>query len=112
MSDIFHEGQLAVQKITGEEEIAKGRIPMVRTSLHPRSIPFIEHQVLAFPGSEDGDGDIWLSLLVGERGFINIPSLQEIRFDLSKISSNRDDIFFKNIETKPTVGLLFHKAAR
>ena len=112
MSEVFHDGQKAVQRITGEEEIAKGRIPMVRTSLHPRSIPFIEHQILAFPGSEDSNGDIWLSLLVGERGFITIPSLQEIRFDLSKIISNRADIFFKNIETKPTVGLLFHEAER
>ena len=112
MSSIFHAGQLAVQKITGEEEIAKRRIPMVQTSLHPRAIPFIEQQILAFPGSEDANGDIWLSLLVGERGFIKVPSLQEITFDLSKIISNRDDIFFKNIKTKPTVGLLFHEAAR
>lgn len=112
MSNVFHEGQIAVQKITGEEEIAKMRIPMVQTSLHPRSIPFIEHQVLAFPGSEDTSGNLWLSLLVGERGFIQVPSLQEIKFDLSKVTSNREDIFFRNIKTKPTVGLLFHEAAR
>ena len=112
MSDIFHDGQLAVQRITGEEEIAKKRIPMISDSLHPRSISFIEHQNLAFPGSEDANGDIWLSLLVGERGFIKIPSLKEIQFDLSKITSNLDDIFFSNIKTKPTVGLLFHEAAR
>lgn len=112
MSDIFHEGQLAVQKIAGEEDIAKMRIPMLKDSLHPRSIPFIEHQVLAFPGSEDIHGNIWLSLLVGERGFIKIPSVQEIKFDISKIKSNREDIFFKNIKTNPTVGLLFHEAER
>jgi hypothetical protein len=112
MNNIFHKGQVAVQKITGEEEIAKSRIPMIKDSLHPRSIPFIEHQVLAFPGSEDSNGNIWLSLLVGERGFINIPSVNEITFNLSKIKSNLDDIFFKNIKTKPTVGLLFHEAER
>lgn len=112
MSDVFHDGQRAVQRITGEEEIAKMRIPMVQKTLHPRSIPFIEHQILSFPGSEDSDGNIWLSLLVGERGFISVPSLQEITFDLSKVRSNRDDIFFHNIKTKPTVGLLFHEAIR
>ena len=112
MFDLYHAGQLAIQKITGEEEIAKARIPMIETSLHERSIPFIEDQVLAFPGSEDSNGNIWISLLVGERGFISVPSLKEIKFDLSKVTSNRSDIFFKNIETKPTVGLLFHEAAR
>lgn len=112
MEDIFHDGQLVVQRIAGEEEIAKQRIPMIANALHPRSIPFIENQVLAFPGSEDANGDIWLSLIVGERTFINIPSVKEIRFDLSKIVSNREDIFFKNIESKPTVGLLFHEAER
>lgn len=112
MENFFHDGQLAVQKIADEEEIAKQRIPMISNSLHPRSIPFIEDQILAFPGSEDYNGNIWLSLLIGERGFIKIPSLQEITFDLSKIVSNPTDIFFKNIELKPTVGLLFHEAAR
>ncbi|QWX85182.1 pyridoxamine 5'-phosphate oxidase family protein [Cellulophaga sp. HaHaR_3_176] len=112
MSNIFHKGQLAVQKIAGEEEIAKKRIPMVLNSLHTRSIPFIEHQILAFPGSEDTDGNIWLSVLIGERGFITIPSVQEIKFDISKITSSREDIFFTNIKTNPTVGLLFHEAAR
>ena len=112
MKDVFHKGQLAVQKIAGEEEIAIQRIPMIKDSLHPRSIPFIEHQVLAFPGSEDSTGAIWLSLLVGERGFISIPSVQEIKFDLTKITSTKEDIFFTNIETNPTVGLLFHEASR
>ena len=112
MSDIFHEGQLAVQKLTGEGEIAKARIPMISDALHPRSIPFLEHQVLAFVGSEDDNGAIWLSLIVGERGFIHIPSIQEIKFDLSKITSSREDIFFENIKTKPTVGMLFHEAER
>jgi len=112
MMNVFHKGQLAVQKITGEEEIAIQRIPMIKYSLHPRSIPFIEHQVLAFPGSEDSTGAIWLSLIVGERGFISIPSVREIKFDLSKITSTKEDIFFTNIATNPTVGLLFHEASR
>ncbi len=110
--NIFHDGQLAVQKITGEAEIAEMRIPMIQSSLHPRSIPFIEHQILAFIGSEDRKGDLWLSLLVGDRGFIKIPSVEEIIIDLSKLTSNRQDIFFENIKSNPTVGLLFHEAAR
>lgn len=112
MDEIFHKGQLAVQKITGEEEVAKMRIPMIRSTLHPRSIPFIEHQVLAFLGTEDSNGALWLSLMVGERGFITIPSEQEIRFNLGQVVSSQDDIFFTNIKTNATVGLLFHEAAR
>ncbi len=112
MGEVFHQGQLAVQKITGEQEIAKMRIPMISSSLHPRSTAFIEHQVLAFLGSEDSNGALWLSLIVGEQGFITVPSLQEIKINLSKIRSNKEDIFFTNIKTNPTVGLLFHEAAR
>jgi len=112
MNTIFHDGQLAVQKIANEEEIAIQRLPMIKESLHPRFIPFIEHQILAFIGTEDVDGALWLSLLVGERGFIKIPSEQEIKFDLTKVNSSKNDIFFKNIIAKPTVGMLFHEAAR
>ena len=108
----YLKGQQALQKITGEEEIAKSRIPMLREELHPRSIKFIESQIFAFLGSEDVDGDIWLSLLVGERGFIHVPSLQEIKLDLSKVLTTREDIFYKNIKTNSTVGLLFHEAIR
>ncbi len=112
MSHIFHDGQLAVQKIAKEEEIAKKRIPMLSDALHPRSIPFIEHQIVAFPGSEDAQGNLWISLIVGQRGFIKAPSIHEIIFDISKITSTKNDIFFKNIATNPTVGLLFHEAER
>ena len=112
MDSIFHNGQLAVQKITGEEAIAKGRIHMIKDAIHPRSVSFIEHQILAFLGSEDSNGALWLSLLIGERGFISIPSVQEITIDLSKVISTKEDIFFKNITTNPTVGLLFHEAQR
>lgn len=112
MEEVFHEGQLAVQRITGEEEIAKMRIPMISSMLHPRSIAFIEHQVLAFLGTEDATGALWLSLLVGERGFISVPSLQEIKMNLAQIKSSKEDIFFQNIKTKSTVGILFHEAAR
>ena len=108
----YLKGQQALQKITGEEEIAVRRIPMLREELHPKSVRFIEDQIFAFLGSEDAIGDLWLSLLVGERGFINIPSLHEIRIDLSRLLTTREDIFHKNIKTNPTVGLLFHEAIR
>lgn len=112
MDNIFHQGQLAVQKITGQEDLANMRIPMIDSCLHAQSQGFIEHQILAFLGTEDSNGALWLSLIVGERGFISVPSLHEIKFNLDKIHSPKEDIFFENIKTKPTVGLLFHDAAR
>lgn len=112
MSEFYQEGQLALQKITGEEEIAQGRLAMIQPSIHERSIPFIEKQIFAFLGSEDADGNIWLSLLIGERGFISVPNLQEVNIDLSKVVTSKDDIFFTNIKTNPTVGMLFHQAAK
>ena len=112
MDHTFTDGQLAVQKITKEGEIAKMRIPMVKDSLHERFIPFLEYQILTFIGSQDSQGNLWSSLIVGERGFINAPSIHEITFDLSKIKSNKNDIFFKNIETNSIAGLLFHEAQR
>ena len=112
MQDYYQEGQFALQRITGEEEIAQDRLAMVQPSIHERSIPFIEKQIFAFLGSEDANGSLWLSLLIGEKGFISVPSLQEVKLDLDKVVTNREDIVFTNIKTKPTVGLLFHQAAK
>jgi len=78
---------------------------MLREELHPKSVRFIENQIFAFLGSEDADGDLWLSLLVGDRGFIKIPSLHEIRIDLSRVLTTREDIFHKNIKTNPQNGI-------
>lgn len=112
MSEFYLKGQKALQKITGEEEIAKGRAPMLQATLHQRAVTFIENQIFVFLGSEDTEGNIWISLLVGKRGFVKVPSLEEVRLDLSQVVSNKEDIYFTNIITKPTTGILFHEAAR
>lgn len=112
MNEFYQEGQLALQKKTGEEEIAQRRLAMIQPFIHERSIPFIEKQIFAFLGSEDKDGNLWLSLMIGKKGFISVPSLHEVKLDLNKVVTSREDIVFANIKTKPTVGLLFHQAAK
>ena len=112
IDDIFQEGQIALQQITKETEIAHGRLRSVQPNVHQKFVGFIEGQIFAIPSSEDQEGNLWISLLVGKRGFIKVPSLQEITIDLSQMLSNRSDIFFDNIASKSTVGVLFHEAIR
>ena len=74
MAHTFTNGQLAVQKITKEGEIAKMRIPMLADCLHERSIPFLEYQILAFIGSQDSQGNLWSSLIAVSYTHLTLPT--------------------------------------
>ena len=61
---------------------------------------------MAVLGSIDQDENVWASVLAGQAGFMQATTEQLITFDLSKITGNEHDPFWKNIESQPQVGML------
>jgi hypothetical protein len=58
-------------------------------------------------GSKGDDGKTWASVLSGEKGFVLVEDETTLSFNLSFLTSNKDDIFWKNIFVFPSVGMLF-----
>lgn len=110
MNEVFHKGELAVQKMAGQSEMARRVGRMIGSEIIGPAIPFIEHQSTAFFGSVDQDGKVWASLIVGEEGFIEVAHERGLIFHEELIRSTSLDLFYRNIAQNPQVGILFMEA--
>ena len=107
MEQVFHQGETAVQQLAGEYQRAQMVGRAIHSSLYGGASHFIEKQPMAFIGSTDSHGHVWLSLVVGDFGFVKVDHPTEISLDESRIHSSKEDIFFSNIREEKNVGLLF-----
>lgn len=107
LENVFHEGEKKVQELAGEVEMANRVGRAVKSFIVGGAVNFIQNLPMAFISSTDQEGKVWISLLVGENGFVKIVDGEKVIFDLSKIKSTQSDIFYENIQHRPEVGLLF-----
>ena len=111
MTSVFNSGEQKLQQLTGEARMASMNGRIIKEKIVGGAINFIEKQALAFVASTDPEGQNWASLLLGDFGFIQVPNNQLVIFDLNKIRSPKEDVFFTNILSNPQVGLLFIEMA-
>ncbi len=107
MSEVFHKGELAVQKMAGQSDMARRVGRMISSEIMGQAIPFIEQQTTAYVGSIDEHGHLWASLLVGERGFVEVAHERGVIFHEPLIHSSASDLLYQNITQHPQVGVLF-----
>ncbi|NER14869.1 pyridoxamine 5'-phosphate oxidase [Leptobacterium flavescens] len=107
MANKFHEGELKVQERIGEATTANNNGRLISNTIIKGAIPFIEKQPMAIVSSVDNDDNIWASVLFGDFGFVEVPHPTALSFDLEKIYSDRDDIFYQNIANGSEIGTLF-----
>jgi len=82
-SDVYHEGEVAVQRRAGVRDRAETVAGMVE-----RAVPagdgargLIESQPHAVVTSVDRDGSVWVSLLTDDPGFVNVVDDRAVRFE-------------------------------
>ncbi len=107
METTYHSGEIEVQKMAGETQMAQRNEKIIGDAIIRGAINFIEKQPTAILTSVDAQGGIWVSLLVGDFGFVKVADEQTLTFDKSKIHSTSADIFYQNIQNNPEVGSLF-----
>jgi uncharacterized protein len=104
---IFHEGELDAQRRAHEDVFAARTAKGIRPFIITGAIPFVRQQSMVFAGSEDADGTVWASILLGAPGFLN-PSEDGKRLTiyLDQASPQPHDPFFVNVAGRGMVGLL------
>lgn len=107
MSEVFHKGELAVQQMAGQADMARRVGRMISSEIMGQAIPFIEQQTTVYLGSVDENGRLWASLLVGERGFVEVANERGVIIHEPLIHSTDSDIFYQNITHHPQIGILF-----
>jgi predicted pyridoxine 5'-phosphate oxidase superfamily flavin-nucleotide-binding protein len=104
---MYHAGEKEVQQLAGETAGAQSNGRIIKNEIIRGAVNFIEKQNTAYVTSVDAQGQVWVSLLVGDFGFAKVPHPQEVSFDKSLIYSSKEDIFYQNIAQNPKVGSLF-----
>ncbi len=101
----FHEGELAVQRATGERATGAANGRIIADRMVPAAVGFIARQSLAVVASVDGDGRPWCSALVGPAGSFTAPDLG--RAALDRAAGRPDDPLWSNVRQDPRAGVLF-----
>lgn len=80
-SDVYHEGEIAVQRRAGVRERAEKMSGVVERSVPTGDVrALIDDLPHAVVTSVDRAGDVWVSLLTGEPGFISVEGSRTVRF--------------------------------
>ena len=101
----FHEGELALQRATGERDIGARNGRIIADRLIPNAVGFIARQEMAIAATIDGEGRPWCSALIGGPGSFTAPDLGRVA--LTRSAAWGDDPMWSNLESDPRIGLLF-----
>lgn len=111
MDDKYHDGERKVQKLTGEEIIANSNGRVIVDSIVKGAFNFVSNQPMVVVSTVDLAGAVWTSTLIGENGFVKVLDERRLTIVVAKLKSTKKDIFFKNIEDSPAIGMLFMEPA-
>lgn len=111
MEDIFHKGELKIQQKMGVTFSPKVAGRLMSNAIVKGAINFIEKQPMCIVSSMDNTGNIWISILLGNYGFVGVPDERKLRIHINEVYSAKDDIFFENIASNKKVGTLFIELA-
>jgi predicted pyridoxine 5'-phosphate oxidase superfamily flavin-nucleotide-binding protein len=105
MTRYFHEGELAVQRRAGVEDVAQ-RVGAgnLGNALGPDLDDFLAEQPFVVVASTDGAGRVWASLLVGDPGFARV--LDERRLLLAALPLPDDPLAAALELEAPRLGVL------
>ncbi|MFT5295789.1 MAG: ferredoxin-NADP reductase [Colwellia sp.] len=103
---LFHQGELDVQALANEADIAQRNSTVVSQHIIKGALPFIAQQHMAVVSSTDENEQIWTSILFGEPGFIRAANDQKILIDPQQIIKQPADPLWRNITINSQVGLL------
>jgi predicted pyridoxine 5'-phosphate oxidase superfamily flavin-nucleotide-binding protein len=107
----FHKGELQVQKRVNEDDIAVRTGVAIKDFIPVGALKFIDKQPMVIVSSLDNERNIWTSILVGKAGFVTAIDERNIHIHLPSMVSSKSDPFWKNIENKRDIGLLFIELA-
>ena len=102
----FHQGELAVQMLAQESDIAQRNGTVISNKILLGAIPFIAQQNMLVLSSLDNQGNVWVSVLIGKTGFITAPNSTSLLLDTTNILKLQYDPLWENIKTNPKVGVL------
>lgn len=106
MMSPFHEGELEVQFLAGESQIAERNGVIIADRITGGARPFLQQQSMVVFASQDRGHHLWSSIVFGRPGFMRSEDGYAVDFDLSKVALQGKDPFWANIEVNSSAGML------
>jgi predicted pyridoxine 5'-phosphate oxidase superfamily flavin-nucleotide-binding protein len=101
----FHEGELFVQKTTGERAIAQRNSRMMSSAVPPSPAAFLAQQRMLVVASVDHAGALWASLIFGPAGFASAEG-EVVSIDRARAQIAADDAVLGNLQVGAMLGIL------
>ena len=106
MMSPFHEGELKVQSLAGESQVAERNGILIADRIIGGARPFLHQQSMAVFGSWDRGNNLWSSIVFGRPGFMTSEDGYAVDFDLSQVAVQGKDPLWANIEVNSSAGML------
>lgn len=103
--NIFHKGELEVQRITGEQDIAAINGGIIQGFVLSGALNFIHQQSIIWIGLDDDENFLWSFPLFGSPGFINSNKGELLEIDLDEKFYIHDG-WLKNLKKGKSIGCL------
>ena len=104
-SNVFHEGELAVQQRAGATAQGQNSGRMISDKIIPGAIKFVRKQPFIVVGSVDEAGNVWASIVVGQNGFM-VADAKSLDIDVTQAQRIDADPIWSNVLNDSQVGLL------
>lgn len=102
----YHEGELAVQALAGEQVAAEMNGRVIAPVIPKGALSFLAQQSMVVLASVDKSGQPWSSVLVGPAGFAQSLSAETVAIDLNHAPFNENDPTAENLAGGEYVGML------
>ena len=103
----FHAGERAVQMRANDASIADRNATVIADTILGGARNFIEKQFMVVLSSIATNGAVWSSVLYGEPGFARTDTNNSVTFNVPVGQRDESDPLWANIDTNPSVGMLF-----
>ncbi len=102
----FHSGELAMQKLAGEADIATMNGAVISNQIFASAAHFIAQQNMLMVTSMDYSENIWISVIIGNPGFIQAINSSTLLLETSETIGLTADPLWKNIQHVKEVGMI------
>jgi predicted pyridoxine 5'-phosphate oxidase superfamily flavin-nucleotide-binding protein len=102
----YHDGELAVQRLAGERDMARRLAGAFSPRIVPGALPFLARQRLLAAAAADGDGHLWTSVWTGAPGFVQSADGHRVTIRRSSTAPAFDDPVLPGLAAGRHIGLL------
>jgi len=104
----YHEGELAVQELTGERDIAIMNGQVIDNKIPKGAVSFISQQNYCLLGIVNGLSEIWPIFISGDPGFAFVTDDEKtISISLEQNEESINNPFYKSLKNTENIGCLF-----